>query len=155
MFSSQEQAVLLLLRSDLPLSSRPFRIIARKAGLEEEQVIAIIKSLEERGVIRRMGVVLGHRTLGYAANALVLWAVPEERVPEIGRKMSSFIEITHCYHRRVPPGCPYNLFTMVHAPTRDLCMEKIRSIAGKTGLDDYQVLFSTVEFKKTGVLYDF
>lgn len=151
MFSAREQAVLRLLRSDLPLSSRPFRIIAKKAGLEEDEVISIIKSLEGKGAIRRLGAVLGHRALGYTANALVLWAVPEEQVEEMGRLMASFPEITHCYHRQVPPGWSYNLFTMIHALNRDLCMEKIRRIARKIGSDDYQVLFSTHEFKKTGI----
>lgn len=153
MFSVQERAVLRALQSDFPLSKRPFRTIARRVGLEEEQVISMIKSLQEKGVIRRISAVLGHRVLGYAANALILWAVPEEQVQEIGRKMATFPEITHCYHRQVPPGWPYNLFAMVHAQTRDACVDKIRHIARELGLDDYQVLFSTVEYKKSGMTF--
>lgn len=151
MLSIQERAVLHALQSNFPLSSRPFRTIAQKVGFKEEQVISMIRSLQERGIIRRIGAVLGHRVLGYAANALILWAVPDEQVQEVGRKMATFPEITHCYHRQVPPDWPYNLFAMVHAQTKDACIDKIEYIAKELGLGDYQVLFSTVEYKKSGL----
>lgn len=154
MYSKNEEAVLKALQNDLPLSSRPFRLIAQQIGLHEDEVIAIINSLLERGVIRRMGAVLGHRALGFAANALVLWAVPGDQVEKLGKNFGSFTEVTHCYLRQVPPGWPYNIFTMVHAPTRELCLEKIKHISRKTGIDDYQVLFSTIEFKKTSISYN-
>lgn len=154
MFSIKEEAVLKALQNDLPLDSRPFKSIAQQIGLEEDEVISIINSFLKKGVIRRVGAALGHRALGFAANAMTLWAVPGDQVQEMGRKLSSFPEITHCYHRQVPPGWAYNIFTMVHAQSRKMCLKKIKDISLETGLDDYQVLFSTVEFKKTSVSYN-
>lgn len=154
MYSIKEEAVLKALQGDLPLDSRPFNSIAQQIGLQEEEVISIINSFLKKGVIRRVGAVLGHRALGFTANAMILWAVPGDQVQKMGRKLSSFPEVTHCYHRQVPAGWDYNIFTMVHAPSREMCMEKIKDIARETGLDDYQVLFSTIEFKKTSVTYD-
>jgi len=151
---SIEDAVLKTLQGDLPLDSRPFNAIAQQLGLPEEEVICIINSFLKKGVIRRVGAVLGHRALGFAANAMILWAVAEEQVQDMGRKLSSFPEVTHCYHRQAPAGWNYNIFTMVHAPSREICLEKIKTISQKTGLDDYQVLFSTIEFKKTSISLD-
>lgn len=153
MFSKRERAVIRALQPDLSLRSRPYQAIAEETGLKEEDVLEVIKELRERGVIRRVGVVLGHRVLGYAANALVLWAAPRERVTELGRMLAALPEVTHCYHREVPEDWPYNLFTMVHARTRPACLKKIDRIAEAVGLNDYQVLISTRELKKSRINY--
>lgn len=152
-FSKRELAVIQALQEELSLRSRPYRTIAEKTGMQEDEVLAVIGELKEKGVVRRIGAVLAHRALGIDANALVLWAVPEERVDDIGRKLAEFPEITHCYYREVPPSWPYNLFTMVHARDRQACLEKIERIAHITGLSDYQVLFSFRELKKSGITY--
>lgn len=154
MFSKKEEAVLKALQNELPLESRPFAALAQQIGLQEGEVISVINSLLKKGVIRRVGASLGHRALGFTANAMILWSVPGDQVQETGRKLSSFPEVTHCYHRQVPPDWAYNIFTMVHAPSREKCLEKIEEIALETGLDNYQVVYSTVEFKKTNVSYD-
>ena len=153
MDSSKEEIVLKAL-DNLALEERPFNSIAAKTGLTEEEVIRIVNSLLEKGVLRRIGIAIEHRSVGLTANAMVLWAVPEEDVQKKGRELSSFPEITHCYHRQVPESWNYNIFTVVHATSRELCLEKIRNIARKTGLADYQVLFSTEEFKKTSITYN-
>ncbi|MEG3068169.1 MAG: Lrp/AsnC family transcriptional regulator [Syntrophaceticus schinkii] len=62
MFSKKEEAVLKALQNNLPLESKPFDAIAQQIGLEEEEVISIINSFLKKGVIRRVGASLGHRT---------------------------------------------------------------------------------------------
>ncbi len=152
-FSNRELAVIQALQEDLPLRSRPYRIIAEKTGMQEDEVLALVRELQAKGVVRRIGGVLAHRALGINANALVLWAVPEEKVPEVGRKLAAFPEITHCYHRQVPATWTYNLFTMVHARNRQACLDKIESIARITGLSNYRVLISIRELKKSSITY--
>lgn len=149
--SRSELSVIKALQEEIPLNRRPYRTIAEKAGMQEQEVLAAISRLKEKGVIRRIGAILAHRTLGIAANALVLWAVPEERIEEIGEKLAGFPEVTHCYYREVPASWSYNLFTMVHARDRRTCLEKIERIAHVVGLSDYQVLFSFRELKKSGI----
>lgn len=153
MFSPQERAVIQALQSDLPLKTRPFQFLAEQTGLREEEVIETIKGLRRKGVIRRVGAVLGHRKLGFRANALVLWDPPSEKVDETGQKLASFPEISHCYLRKVPKSWSYRLFTMVHGRTREACLVKIRKISRELGLENYQVIFSTFEFKKSGMEY--
>lgn len=155
MFSPKEIAVIRALQRELPLQSNPFHAVAQAAGIEEDEAISIISDLVRRGIIRKIGAVLGHRALGIKANALVLWSVPEGKISDFGKKLASFSDVSHCYYRKVPPNWRYNVFTMVHALTREKCLEKIENISKITGLKDYQVLFSKVEFKKSSIEYNF
>jgi DNA-binding Lrp family transcriptional regulator len=152
-FSQQELAVIQALQAELPLCSRPYRAVAEQCGLDERQVLEILQGLVDRKVVRRVGAALNHRLLGYLANAMVLWQVPPGEEDLYGRRLAAEADVTHCYRRQVPDGWPCALFTMVHAHTRRDCLDKIRRISTQVGLENYQVLFSTREFKKTVMRY--
>lgn len=137
------------LQENLPITKRPFLAVAQKLGISEAQALAKVQELIARGVIRRFGAVVQHRELGYVANAMVVWRVPEERTPEVGQIMSSFSEVTHCYERTRHPRWPYNLYTVLHGRTKDQCREAVARIAQAAGVNDYLVLFSTAELKKS------
>lgn len=79
------------------------------------------------------------------------WNVPDDRVEEVGALMAGFAEVTHCYERPRYPGWKYNLFTMIHAYSREECEKVASEISIATGIKDYSILFSEKEFKKTGV----
>lgn len=119
-------------------------------GISEEEVIERLKSLRERGFIRRFAATIGHRSLGIMANAMVVWRVPPGRTEEVGAIMASFDQVTHCYERPTRPDWPYNLYTMVHSQSKTRCREIAAQISEKTGITDFQVLFSERELKKTG-----
>ena len=139
------------IQDGIPITPRPFKEIADRLGLSEEQVIARIGQLHQDGVIRRFGASVGHRAIGFTANAMCTWNVPDNRVEDVGAIMAGFPEVTHCYERPRRNGWPYNLFTMVHAYTRDECRKVAKQISSATGIEDYNILFSEKEFKKTGV----
>jgi DNA-binding Lrp family transcriptional regulator len=82
-----------------------------------------------------------------------VWRVPEERIDECGRIMAAFRGVSHCYQRPTYPDWPYNLFSMTHGRTKAECEAVLAAIAEETGLDDYSVLYSTKEYKKTRVSY--
>ncbi len=106
--------------------------------------------LLEKRVIRRFAATIGHRALGIVANAMIVWRVPSEDVERVGGIMASFDEVTHCYERPSVPKWPYNLYSVVHSHSREECRKVAAEISRKTGVEDYQVLFSEREFKKTG-----
>jgi DNA-binding Lrp family transcriptional regulator len=108
----------------------------------------------ERGVIRRIGAVPNHYAIGYTANGMSVWDVPDERVDELGERVGGLAFVTHCYHRpRKLPEWPYNLFAMVHGASRDEVQAKVAEIAALLGADcrAHDVLFSTQILKKTGL----
>ena len=106
------------------------------------------------GVIRRIGVVPNHYKLGYTANGMSVWDVPDDKLKQLGNKIGQLDFVSHCYHRpRHRPMWPYNLFAMVHGKTRDEVYDKVQQIADMLADDkrDYQVLFSSAILKKTGL----
>ncbi|MEW5898108.1 MAG: Lrp/AsnC family transcriptional regulator [Bacillota bacterium] len=153
MLNKLDQALVRELQKGLPLVSRPFLAIAQKLRLSEAEVLAKVQEFIDRGIIRRFGAAVRHQDLGYVANAMVVWQVPDERVREAGRIMASFPEVTHCYERVCAPGWPYNLYTVIHGQTEEQCRETAARLAAAAGLTDYLVLFSTAELKKSSMKY--
>ena len=140
------------LQGDLPIEKRPFRTVATRAGSDEKAVLDRIRALLHEGTIRKFGAVLKHQKAGITRNAMVVWAVPPDRVEETGAAFASFREITHCYERRPSFTGRYNLFTMIHTG-EGMLEDLIAEIAGRVGIRDYQVLLSEKEFKKSSMEY--
>jgi DNA-binding Lrp family transcriptional regulator len=141
------------LQSGIPIGPRPYELLAGKLGIPEEEIIEKIRQLITTGVIRKLGAILHHQKVGYHANAMVVWKVPEKRVQAVGSIMASFQEVSHCYQRPVLPGWPYNLYTMIHSSAREELDGVIGRVAEAGRVFEYEVLYSTAELKKTGVIY--
>ncbi|HIH44163.1 MAG TPA: Lrp/AsnC family transcriptional regulator [Candidatus Methanoperedenaceae archaeon] len=143
--------ILRLSQDGIPLVDEPFAEMADKLGIGEPELLERLRNMMDNGTIRRFGASIGHRAIGIRANAMCTWNVPDERVEEVGKLMAGFPEVTHCYQRPRKPDWKYNLYTMVHAYTKKECGEAAKRISAATGIDDYDILFSEREFKKTGV----
>ena len=141
------------LQKDIAVVEEPFKVATEKLGLSYEQFFEIAEELKESGVMRRFATILNHRKAGFGANAMSVWAVPEEKGEEIGREMAEFSAVSHCYLRPSYPNWPYNLFAMVHAKTQEECDTLIEEMAKESGLTEYGKLYSTVEFKKQRLVY--
>ncbi|MBL4615535.1 MAG: AsnC family protein [Magnetovibrio sp.] len=140
----------------LPLDPRPYHVLGERIGLSEDDVIKRLQNMIESGVIRRFGVIVQHRRLGYTANGMSVWNIPDERVREIGERMGHFPYVTLCYHRpRNLPEWPYNLFAMVHGSDRDTVQAQVNELANELELLDveHDVLFSRRQFKQCGARY--
>ena len=147
-----ERRIAAAIEGDIDLTDDPFVAIARRAGTDEATVCAVIRNLKERGAIRRFGAVLRHQRAGYTENALVVWAVPADRLEEAGALAARRPEVTHCYERRPPFLGGYTLFTMVHGREHPLA-DIIKELASDLGIEDYLVLESVEEFKKVSMEY--
>ena len=146
-------AVIKELQKDITVVEEPFKEATEKLGLSYDDFFAIANELKESGVMRRFATILNHRKAGFGANAMSVWAVPEEKGEEIGREMAEFSAVSHCYLRPSYPNWPYNLFAMVHAKTQEECDTLIEEMAKESGLTEYGKLYSTVEFKKQRLVY--
>lgn len=144
------------IQDGLPLTPRPFLTLAENLGTTETTVIDLIQELKDQGLIKRMGLVVRHRSLGYDANAMVVWDVPDCRVDELGNRFREFEYVTLCYRRpRQEPDWPYNLFCMIHGRDRETVLSQIDAIVDRLSLHhiDREVLFSTHCFKQSGGRY--
>jgi len=149
-----DRGIIELTQAGLPLVPRPYQQIAEQLGTSAEQVMTRMQRMLESGVIRRIGAVPNHYTLGFRGNGMSVWDVDDELVAEYGRRIGELDFVSHSYQRpRYLPEWRYNLFAMVHGKDRAEVMEKVAEIAAMLGDDDrgHEVLFSTRILKKTGL----
>jgi DNA-binding Lrp family transcriptional regulator len=152
--TTEEKLALNVLQQDLPLIHSPFTDMAAGAGLKVEAFLAVCGSLLKRGALRRYSASINHRNAGYKANAMTCWLAPPAAVEKAGNEMAKMRQVSHCYERKTHALWPYNLYSMLHARSRETCNELIGELSRRTGLDKYLVLFSTREFKKTRIKYN-
>lgn len=140
----------------LPLSPRPYLAVAERLGISEQHVIDRLEGLKQQGLIKRWGVVVKHRQLGYQANAMIVIDVPDDLVDQIGQDLSRQHAVNLCYQRpRQGNIWPYNLYCMIHGKNRDCVLKQWHAIRVACGLQHYafEVLFSQRCFKQRGALY--
>ena len=70
-----DRRLIAAIQDGLPLAPRPYAAIGERIGIREAEVIAGLRRLIDDGVIKRFGVIVRHRALGYRANAMVVWDV--------------------------------------------------------------------------------
>jgi siroheme decarboxylase len=151
-----DRRLLAAIQSGLPLVSRPFAEIGARLGLSEAEVMTRLQQLQTRGVIRRFGVVVRHHEVGYGANAMVVWDVPDAQVRELGRCLAEFDFITLCYRRpRHLPQWRFNLYCMIHGKTREDVLSNLEWMVNRCSLQGlpHEVLFSRRRFKQRGAMY--
>ena len=153
MLTELEQKIIAAIQQDIPITACPYAELAQTIGIDETDLLDVLRDLCERGVIRRFGATLRHQKSGFSANAMVAWQVAEERVAEVGRNLAKFREVSHCYRRDPTPNWPYNLYTMVHANDEEACRQTARRMSQAAGIDSYSLLFSRRELKKTSMVY--
>ena len=141
-------------QSGLPLVRRPYEAVGAALGISGEQVRERLQAMLDDGLIRRIGAVPNHYRLGFTANGMSVWDVPDERIDALGEAVGRLPFVTHCYHRpRALPLWPYNLFAMVHGKSRDEVEAQVGQIAALLGADCrvHDVLYSSRILKKTGL----
>lgn len=152
----RKRALIQALEKGLPLAAEPYALLAQQLDMTEAEVIHEIRALQEAGIIKRMGVVVRHRQLGYTANAMVVWNVPDTQVAEVGCFLGSLPFVTLSYRRpRRLPQWPYNLFTMIHGSSREQVLSSIQAMVQTYALHhfEYDILFSKTCYKQRGARY--
>lgn len=151
--NSVDRKIIYLLQGDLPLVPRPYEKLAQELGIDEEEIVARIKVLQEQGIIRRCCAVLRHQKAGYTANAMVVWKVAAEEIDSLGQHIARHTFVSHCYHRYTSEDFTYNLFAMIHATNEENLLSNVEKISQHPGLNDYRIIRSVRELKKTSMQY--
>ena len=154
--SDTDRQLIAAIQGGLPLVAKPYAAIAAQLGLAEAELITRLETLQAAGMIKRMGVVVRHRELGYRANAMVVWDIPDDQVERIGELLAAETCVTLCYQRpRRLPAWRYNLFCMIHGSERVSVLRRLEQIVAHHGLEKipHSVLFSGHSFKQRGAHY--
>ena len=149
-----DRRIIVATQAGLPLVSRPYDVVAEQVGIDAQELKERLQRMMSMGIIRRIAAVPNHYKLGYEANGMSVWNVPDDKVVELGKKIGALEMVSHCYHRpRHLPDWPYNLFAMVHGHSREEVMQWVEQIARMLGEQDHghEILFSTRILKKTGM----
>ena len=153
-FTEKEREILRIVQKNLPDSLTPYADIARSVGVEESEVLNLLRGMAEDGSIRRFGASLKHQKAGFAHNAMVAWIVKPEDADAAGEEAARHPLISHCYYRpSSAPDWPYELYTMIHGRHPDEYKEVIASLRATTVLREFAVLESLREMKKTSMTY--
>ena len=151
-----DYALVEAIQEGLPLVTHPYTEVAAFVGVSEAEVLDRIGRLLDHGVIKRLGIVVRHHELGFRANAMVVWNIPDQQVDEFGRCVGASGLVNLCYQRpRRLPDWPYNLFCMIHGKDRDAVLQHLDHLRDQCGLTEFpcEVLFSKRRFKQTGARY--
>ena len=149
-----DRAIIQATQNGLMLDPRPYHAVAQMIGVAPGDVIERLRRMQEAGIIRRIAAVPNHYALGYQANGMSVWDVPDDCIKSLGSLVGELSFVSHCYHRpRHLPDWPYNLFAMVHGRDRNDVEIHVGEIERLLGSDvrSHEVLYSTKILKKTGL----
>ncbi|MBF0531975.1 MAG: hypothetical protein HQL23_02640 [Candidatus Omnitrophica bacterium] len=152
MLGKREKDVLIYFsRQDAALCSRPFKKAAVKLGLTENRLLAVLRDLQAKGVIKNLRGVIDHRQAGYRTNALIAWNTrglrPAEKDDFIQARLVSDERISHCYQRQSQPGFDYDVFAMLHAKSAAEVKRFVRETTRQKKIA-HEILFTEQELKK-------
>lgn len=156
LLTPRDQQLLTVIQGGLPITSRPFAALSEQLGISEQEVLERLAHLKRQGLIKRWGVIVKHRQLGYLANAMVVWDIPDHEVKAVGARISAFEFVNLCYRRpRHGTQWPYNLYCMIHGKNRETVLAQLQQLTDACALSGYgrQILFSRRCFKQSGALY--
>jgi DNA-binding Lrp family transcriptional regulator len=149
MMDERDLELLKIAQDGVEFTERPYQVLGEKVGMSEQEVVFRLKKLQDEGIIRRFAATIGHRALGIVANAMIAWRANPDEIERAGEIMGKVEEVTHCYERATTPDWPYNLYTMVHSTSKEECLNAARRLSKLSGVNEYLVLFSDFEYKKT------
>jgi DNA-binding Lrp family transcriptional regulator len=113
---------------DFPLSPTPFRDIAERLGVAEDDVLGMLREMVADQTISRVGPVFAPHRIG--VSTLAAMAVPEERLAEIAARISALPEVNHNYEREHR----FNLWFVLTAPGPEELRKRLERIERQIGI---------------------
>lgn len=141
------------IQTPMEIVERPFDRLAARADVSAGELLEFTHEMLERGAVRRYVATFHHRELGVQGNGMAVWNVPDDRQTEVGYHLAGASEVSHCYARNTAPGFPYNVYSMIHGPDEESVRGVAARLSDEVDVDDYEILFSTHEFKKCRLRY--
>ncbi len=137
-----DREILNRIQGDFPVSTDPYGDIGRPLGIGGAEALARVRSLVERGVVRKVGPFFDAKRMGYRST-LCAANVDPGRLGEIASVINAFPEVTHNYLREGSP----NLWFTVIAPTDGAIEEIISDISERASIGPIHNLPARKMFK--------
>ena len=127
---------------DFPIHSRPYKIIAQRLGLSEDELIIRIIQMKEQMLIRRIGGNFSPDRLGYHST-LCAAKVPEGKIKLFTKTVNAYSGVTHNYKR----DHEFNIWFTFIASSVEIIKTNLKQIIKVTGVDTILNLPATRVFK--------
>ncbi|MDI6703718.1 MAG: AsnC family transcriptional regulator [bacterium] len=137
-----DKRILIETQINFPLCKRPFKVLADRFGITEEEVLCKIRRLKRKGFIRRISPSFDSRRLGFVST-LIAMKVPKEKIEDVANIVNRYDGVTHNYERQYE----YNLWFTLISESNERLEEIINGIKEKTGIDQILNLPSLRVFK--------
>jgi len=130
-----DSRILQSLQENFPLCQRPYDVIAEKLQMSPDELFDRIQSLISRGVIRRIGVSLDSRKLGFIST-LAAVRVKKELVDKAAEIIGQFDEVTHSYLR----NDQFNIWFTIIAADQGRIDDILEQISSALSLANSEIL---------------
>ena len=137
-----DKKILDILQKEFPLVEQPFRTVAERCGISEDETISRVQKMKEEGIIRRIGAVFDGNKLG-RVSTLCAARVPEEKIDSFVKIVNANKNVTHNYRR----NNEYNIWFTASAATAEDLEEFLAEVKEKTGVNDILDMRAVRTFK--------
>jgi siroheme decarboxylase len=151
--SERERRVVRVLQRSIPVVEDPFGAVAGEVGYDADELLALLLRWKDVGIIRRIGLIVRHRRMGFSANSMCVWPVAAGRVEAAGAALARNSHVTHCYERPSFPSFPFNIYAMTHAKSREETVAVFEALGRDSGLSGGRMFWSLREFKKASPVF--
>ena len=148
-----DKKIIKALETDIPLTLNPYQQIAADLNIEQAELLRRLQKLKERKILKRVSGILHHRDSGYQANGMFVCHFNKKEIDKAGQEISKLEAVSHCYQRQTYQNWPYNFYAMMHAKNKEELENKIKELVADYEIEDYQILYSIEELKKTSMKY--
>ena len=125
-----------LLQDDFPIVERPWKEVAQKLNLTEDNVISRLKQLNEFGIVRKIGSIVDGSKVGFTTATLVAMKVPKNKVDEVAFVINEYGCVSHNYEREHE----YNVWFTITASNDNELTSILREITKKIGIAQSDIL---------------
>lgn len=128
MLTSFDKALLNILQTNLPLTERPFQVLADQLNTSEEEVIARLNELKKLGYIRKIGLFFDSAKLGYEGTLIATKVLPEQ-LENVANVINQYNGVTHNYEREGDYNLWFTLIT-IDMEQQEEILNHIKSLPG-------------------------
>ena len=113
---------------DFPVTSTPYADIAKRLKVDEQTILDLLKELDEKKILSRVGPVFRPNRVG--VSTLAAMAVPEHKLEEVAGIISAYSAVNHNYEREHH----FNLWFVVTAENQTLLNDILEDMQQQTDI---------------------
>ena len=137
-----DKKILNTIQTDFPIAQQPFKVIADRLGLSEDELISRISRMKADKLIRRIGGNFSPDKLGYHST-LCAAQVPEDKIDLFTKTVNAYPGVTHNYMRENK----FNIWFTFISSSKEQIEKNLEQIKIDTGIETILNLPATHLFK--------